>query len=230
MSRRADRLFQIIQMLRGRRLCTAAQLAQRLEVSERTIYRDIRDLTLSGVPVEGEAGVGYRLHAEFDAPPLMFSPQEMEAMVAGIRLLSAWGGDRLAHAAQSAQEKLVAALPAERRATALASRIFAPGFGHPERVRALFDIVHDAMSRQRLLALDYIDAHERPTRRQVQPLGLFFWGGVWLLAAWCELRHDYRSFRLDRCQAVTALEQGFSEQADRSLAGFLRAVQATPPA
>ncbi len=95
MSRRADRLFQIVQILRGRRLTTAGLLAERLGVSERTIYRDIRDLSLSGVPVEGEAGSGYRLLAGYDLPPLMLTTQESEALMAAIRLLQTWGGASL---------------------------------------------------------------------------------------------------------------------------------------
>src|SRR2546423_8477713 len=90
--RRADRLFQIVQFLRGRRLTTAAFLAGRLGVSPRTVYRDVRDLSLSGVPVEGEAGVGYRLRAGFDVPPLMFTPNEIEAPPVGARMVQAWGG------------------------------------------------------------------------------------------------------------------------------------------
>lgn len=105
MTRRADRLFQIVQILRGRRLTTAALLAQRLAVSERTIYRDIRDLSLSGVPVEGEAGSGYRLMAGFDLPPLMLTHRESEALMVAIRLLKTWGGDSLSRELESAQEK-----------------------------------------------------------------------------------------------------------------------------
>jgi predicted DNA-binding transcriptional regulator YafY len=114
-SRRADRLFQIVQVLRGRRLTTAALLAQRLGVSERTVYRDIQALSLSGVPVEGEAGIGYRLRPDYDVPPLMFTSMEVEAMVAGLRLLKAWGGGALAAAADPSLEKLMAALPPQRR-------------------------------------------------------------------------------------------------------------------
>ncbi|MCE0339530.1 HTH domain-containing protein, partial [Klebsiella pneumoniae] len=95
MTRRADRLFQIVQILRGRRLTTAALLAERLGVSERTVYRDIRDLSLSGVPVEGEAGSGYRLLAGYDLPPLMLTTKESEALIAAIRLLKTWGGEAL---------------------------------------------------------------------------------------------------------------------------------------
>lgn len=125
MTRRADRLFQIVQILRGRRLTTAALLAQRLAVSERTIYRDIRDLSLSGVPVEGEAGSGYRLMAGFDLPPLMLTHRESEALMVAIRLLKTWGGDSLSRELESAQEKVLAILPEESRRKAEQTRIYA---------------------------------------------------------------------------------------------------------
>ncbi|CAG2129792.1 hypothetical protein LMG31506_00700 [Cupriavidus yeoncheonensis] len=227
MSRRADRLFQIVQVLRGRRLTTAALLAQRLGVSERTVYRDIQALSLSGVPVEGEAGIGYRLRADFDIPPLMFTALEVEALVAGLRLLKAWGGGALAAAADPALEKLMAALPPPRRLAAQQSRVFAPEYVNRAQVREAFDVVHGALGAQKLLLLDYCDAEQRVTERVVQPLGLFFWGNAWLLAAWCTTRTDYRSFRLDRCRAISMLDDHFHETPDRSLNGFLRAVRAS---
>ncbi len=227
MSRRADRLFQIVQVLRGRRLTTAALLAQRLGVSERTVYRDIQALSLSGVPVEGEAGIGYRLRADFDVPPLMFTALEVEALVAGLRLLKAWGGGALAAAADPALEKLMAALPPPRRLAAQQSRVFAPEYVNRAQVREAFDVVHGALGAQKLLLLDYCDAEQRITERVVQPLGLFFWGNAWLLAAWCTTRTDYRSFRLDRCREIRMLDDHFHETPDRSLNGFLRAVRAS---
>src|SRR3977135_3330410 len=126
--RRADRLFQIVQFLRGRRLTTAGLLAGRLGVSLRTVYRDVRDLSLSGVPVEGEAGVGYRLRAGFDVPPLMFTLNEIEALAVGARMVEAWGGPVLADSARTAIEKIVAALPADRRIAVEKTGLYAPGF------------------------------------------------------------------------------------------------------
>lgn len=126
MTRRADRLFQIVQILRGRRLTTAALLAERLGVSERTVYRDIRDLSLSGVPVEGEAGSGYRLLAGYDLPPLMLTTKESEELIAAIRLLKTWGGDALSQSLESAQEKMLAILPADRRRKAEQTRCLPP--------------------------------------------------------------------------------------------------------
>ncbi|MDF3831073.1 MULTISPECIES: helix-turn-helix transcriptional regulator [unclassified Pseudocitrobacter] len=225
MTRRADRLFQIVQILRGRRLTTAALLAERLEVSERTIYRDIRDLSLSGVPVEGEAGSGYRLMSGFDLPPLMLTQPESEALIVAIRLLKTWGGDSIARSLESAQEKVLAILPDESRRKAEQARIFAPDFGTQAHSRSVFDLIHRAVSTQRVLALHYRDEAGHLSWRNVQPLGIFFGGEHWIVVAWCERRVDYRCFRLDRCLQVTALERHFIEAADRSLSDFLRKVQ-----
>lgn len=225
MTRRADRLFQIVQILRGRRLTTAALLAQRLEVSERTIYRDIRDLSLSGVPVEGEAGSGYRLMAGFDLPPLMLTHRESEALMMAIRLLKTWGGDSLTRELESAQEKVLAILPEERRRKAEQTRVYAPDFGNQLHSRSTFDAIHRAVSTQQVLALHYRDEGGQLSWRNVQPLGLFFWGERWLLVAWCERRDDYRCFRVDRCLQVTPLERHFCEGVERSLSDFLRKVR-----
>ncbi|WP_213131809.1 helix-turn-helix transcriptional regulator [Citrobacter sp. FP75] len=225
MTRRADRLFQIVQILRGRRLTTAAQLAERLGVSPRTIYRDICDLSLSGVPVEGEAGSGYRLLAGFDLPPLMLTHRESEALIVAIRLLKTWGGDSLARELESAQEKVLAILPQESRRRAEQTRIFAPDFGNQPHSRSAFDLIHRAVSAQQMLALHYRDESGNLSCRDVQPLGLFFWGEHWLLVAWCERREDYRCFRVDRCLQITPLDRQFRERADRSLSDFLRKVR-----
>src|SRR5690349_21118123 len=113
--RRADRLFQIVQILRARRLTTARYLAERLEVSERTVYRDMQDLSLSGVPIMGEAGVGYALKKGYDLPPLMFDYDEIEALVIGARMAAAWGSKPLAKSAHEALEKIAAVLPEPKR-------------------------------------------------------------------------------------------------------------------
>src|SRR5215467_3397234 len=126
--RRADRLFAIVHHLRGRRLTTAAQLARWLEVSERTIYRDVADLCASGVPIDGEAGVGYRIRAGFDLPPLMFTYDEIDALVIGARFVESWGGRELAAGARSALAKIAAALPTDKRIALERTPLFAPGF------------------------------------------------------------------------------------------------------
>ncbi len=225
MTRRADRLFQIVQILRGRRLTTAALLAERLGVSARTVYRDIRDLSLSGVPIEGEAGSGYRLLSGFDLPPLMLTNRESEALIVAIRLLKTWGGKSLSKELESAQEKVLAILPEESRRKAEQTRIYAPDIALQPHSRSGFDVIHQAISSQQVLALHYRDEAGQLSWREVQPLGLFFWGEHWLLAAWCERRNDYRCFRLDRCLTITLTGRRFSESAERSLADFLRKVK-----
>lgn len=221
MSRRADRLFQIVQILRSRRVSTAELLAERLEVSVRTIYRDIRDLSLSGVPVDGEAGCGYRLLPGYDLPPLMFTPGEVEALVAAIRLLKTWSGESMARAAGTAEEKLLGVLTPQRRIVAERCRIFSPDFNKYPQAKIWFDVFHAAIGSLEVLHVSYLDGKGRISQREVYPLGLTFWGEVWLLVAWCAVREDYRSFRLDRCLSVTPTGQYFTERSDRSLADFI---------
>src|SRR5580693_4102637 len=155
--RRADRLFQIVHHLRARRLTTAAQLAGWLQVSERTVYRDIRDLVISGVPVEGEAGVGYRLRPGFDLPAIMFTMDEVEALVAGARMIETWGGPTLAGHARSAIAKIALALPAARREEIERTRLFAPGFLVPKDAVAGLETVRQAILQRRKLHIDYVD-------------------------------------------------------------------------
>src|SRR5262249_59362218 len=122
------RVFGMGGQVGGGRVRTAGELAAGLGVSLRTVSRDVRDLSLSGVPIEGEAGVGYRLRAGFDVPPLMFTLNEIEALAVGARMVEAWGGPVLAESARTAIEKIVAALPADRRLAVEQTRLYAPGF------------------------------------------------------------------------------------------------------
>ena len=223
--RRADRLFQIVQHLRGRRLTTAAQLAQWLEVSERTVYRDISDLGRSGVPIEGEAGFGYRILRGFEVPPLMFTLDEVEALVTGLRIVESWGGPALAKASRSATEKIAMALPSSRVTEIEGTRLFAPGFRLDPKVGATLELIRNAITNQRKLLLNYSDAGQKVSERKVRPLALHFWGTAWTLAAWCEAKADFRSFRLDRCQTVKACDETFRPEAGKTLDDFLRKVR-----
>ncbi|GHK53815.1 DNA-binding transcriptional regulator [Klebsiella pneumoniae] len=171
MTRRADRLFQIVQILRGRRLTTAALLAERLGVSERTVYRDIRDLSLSGVPVEGEAGSGYRLLAGYDLPPLMLTTKESEAMIAAIRLLKT-RAVRRCRSRWSPPEKCWRSCR-RRVGAAEQTRLFAPDFGAHRYAKTHFDVIHQAVSGQQVLQLRYQDETGRVTERDVLPPGCF---------------------------------------------------------
>jgi predicted DNA-binding transcriptional regulator YafY len=226
--RRADRLFQIVQHLRGRRLTTAAQLARWLQVSERTVYRDIRDLSLSGVPVEGEAGVGYRLSKGFDLPPIMFSLDEVEAMVTGARMVEAWGGPTLATHARSALAKIALALPPARREEIARSRLFAPGFHIRPEAAASLETARQAILQRRKLRVEYVDSNQQSSLRTILPMAVYFWGTTWTLAAWCESRNDFRNFRLDRMGAIEILPETFEETAGRSLDDFVKMMRSRP--
>lgn len=217
--RRADRLFQIVQYLRGGRLTTAAQLAEKLEVSERTIYRDIADLIGSGVPVEGEAGVGYVMRAGYDLPPLMFTQDEIAALVAGARLIRAWGGLQMAASAEEALVKINAVLPDAAKAQAERVQIHAFQFGGSEEVRARLDRIEAAVNGRIALDVSYATEDGTESRRRLRPLGLYFWGKVWTLVAWCELREDFRSFRIDRMTEVAEADI-FREERGKSLQAF----------
>jgi predicted DNA-binding transcriptional regulator YafY len=228
--RRADRLFQIVQLIRGRRLTTAAFLAERLEVSERTVYRDVADLQRQGVPIEGEAGVGYRLGGGFDLPPLMFSHDEARALVASVRMAQVWQDPALAQASQVALGKILSVLPPAARVAAQSMAIYAPPVGLEPAVQATLQTLREAAQAHRKLQFSYSDAAHASSQRTVRPLGCFYWGSVWTLAAWCEGRADFRSFRLDRIQQVQRLDGvagAFRDEAGKTLADYLR--RAAPP-
>lgn len=220
--RRADRLFHIIQLIRGRRLTTASFLAQRLEVSERTIYRDVADLMHQGVPIEGEAGVGYRLGAGFDLPPMMFTQDEAKALMASVRMAQVWLDPALAQGAQDALGKIMSVLPAEARAAAEALAVFAPGGGLGQPAQRTLQTLREAAQARNKVFVHYRDVADKTTERILRPLGCFYWGKVWTLAAWCESREDFRSFRVDRVTYVRRLEDRFRDEPGRTLADLVR--------
>lgn len=222
--RRAERLFQIIQLIRGRRLSTATFLAQRLEVSARTVYRDIADLMAQGVPIEGEAGVGYRMNAGFDLPPLMFTQDEARALVASVRLAQPRLDAALARQAEAALSKILAVLPAAARAAADSLAVYAPDFGVDTPTRARLEVLRVAIEARRQLQFGYLDGQGRSSDRTVRPLGCFYWGQVWTLAAWCETRIGFRSFRVDRISRLAVLETRFNDEAGKTLADLMRQV------
>lgn len=224
--RRADRLFQIVQLLRGGRLVTARMLADKLEVSERTIYRDIADLQGSGVPVEGEAGVGYLMRDGYDLPPLMFTRDEIASLVAGARMVRAWGGLSMARAAEEALVKIGAVLPDAKRPAVEATAIFAPSFEFAEAQRETLDLLDRSIDRSEKLTMDYTDAKGDATQRTIRPLGLYFWGKVWTLLAWCELRDDFRGFRVDRIINPIVDGTRFKPERGKQLVDFYRKMEA----
>lgn len=223
--RRAERLFQIVQLIRGRRLSTARFLAERLEVSERTVYRDVADLLAQGVPIEGEAGVGYRMRAGFDLPPLMFTADEARALVAAVRLAQSRLDTELAARAESALSKMLAVLPPAARAAAESLAIYAPPVGPDEATRERLQRLRVAAEERRVVQMRYLDLKGRASERRVRPLGCFYWSEVWTLAAWCEARADFRNFRVDRIERLEVLDERFRDEPGRTLADLFRQVE-----
>ena len=219
--RRADRLFQITQILRNKRLVTAQQLAERLEVSERTIYRDIQDLSLSGVPIESEAGVGYMLRHSLDIPPIMFDADELEAIVLGVKMITAWSGNQLDKSAKSALEKIEAVIPKELKENIETSRLFVPTFAIPNHHKDNFEILRQSINNRVIVKVTYKKLNGEVSNRELWPLGMYYWGKVWTLVAWCELREAYRAFRVDRMQSINPLDKTYSEVDGRSLDDYI---------
>ena len=221
--RRADRLFQIVQHLRGGRLVTAQKLGAWLEVSERTIYRDIADLQSTGVPIDGEAGVGYMMREGFDLPPLMFTRDEIVALVAGARMVRAFGGAAMARAADEALVKIGAVLPDNEKDRIARTEIHTPMWVVSDEARVNIDLIERAVEKRQVLNIGYCDEAGRSTQRDVRPLGLWFWGKVWTLVAWCEMRDDFRAFRIDRIGAIVVPCHSFKPERGKQLADFYRA-------
>jgi predicted DNA-binding transcriptional regulator YafY len=220
--RRADRLFRIVQLLRRRRtVVTAAQMADKLEISERTVYRDIRDLIQAGTPIDGEAGVGYRLQPGYDLPPLMFDREEIQALVLGARIVAQFGDPALARASESILSKVAGVLPKELEPLLADTRLFVPKTRSGARASAALAVAREALVAQRRLHVKYASEKGEDTERTVRPLGLFFWGKTWTLAAWCEMRTGFRNFRLDRINAAVVGDR-FEEESGRTLRDMLQ--------
>lgn len=215
--RRADRLFQIIQFLRTRRVTTASWLAERLEVSERTIYRDIKDLILSGINIEGEAGVGYVVRRGFDLPPLMFTKEEINALTLGARIVDSWADQSLATAAQSALSKIETVLPDDLQGSSERTTLFAPLTQIDSDVAIVMADVRIAADNKHKLRLEYNRADGEFSTRTIWPLALFFWGSIWTIGSWCEMRQAFRVFRLDRIKTVTVLDETYPNEKGKTL-------------
>lgn len=219
--RRADRLFQLVQVLRRRRVTTAAALGEALEVSERTIYRDVQALARSGVPIQGEAGVGYALARNYSLPPLTFTRAELTALVLGARIVEAWSDPDLASDAAGALRRIEAALPDVLQGVAAASALRAPRFHVSELGRRGLADLRRAIDERRKVRLEYRRGDGVRSRRVLRPLGLFFWGDRWSLVAWCELRRAFRHFRLDRIHRLRVLDSTFESEPGRTLDDYL---------
>ncbi|WP_394193178.1 helix-turn-helix transcriptional regulator [Pseudoalteromonas atlantica] len=223
---KSQRLFQLVNILKSRRFAiTAAELASRLDVSSRTIYRDIQHLQSSGVPIEGEAGTGY-LIAHYDLPPMMFNLEELQALLLGTKMVSAWTDPQLAAHAQSALTKINAVLPQQLKQQVEELPYLVSAFSHDKNHQATTLILRQAINHKTCVCLSYQDANQQLSQRTVEPLGLVYWGSKWTLIAHCQLRNDYREFRLDRVQRIEASRTLFCTSEEKSLAHYMELVKA----
>ena len=228
--RRADRLFDIIQALRGaKRPMTAAALAETLEVTPRTIYRDIAALQASRVPIEGEPGIGYVLRHSFDLPPLMFTLEEVDAIAVGARLVRRIRDKTLQRAAETVLSKVTSIVP-----EAMRDQVAAPALYIAEGSAPLpgldLAMVRNAIRETRKLRIAYSDEQGRRTIRVIWPIALAYYVDVTLIAAWCELRSDYRHFRADRIADAKPLQARYPADNGKLMAAWLALRKEQPAA
>lgn len=218
--RRADRLFQLMLLLQEGKVRTAKYLAEKLEVSERTIYRDIGDLIGSGIPIDGEAGVGYLLRDEYRLPPLMFNSDELKALALGALMVQAWSDRELASVTKTAIRKIESILPEKLRKEIELEQIVVPDFQLAEATSDNLAAIRHAIDEGMKLVIHYDSLKGETTDRTIWPLLLYFWGNKWTLGAWCELRKGFRSFRVDLIRQAE-LGDAFPTDPDRSLQAYV---------
>ena len=214
--RRSDRLFDIIQRLRtASGPVTAAALAADLEVTPRTVYRDIATLQARRVPIEGAAGVGYLLRRGFDLPPLMFTVDEVEAIAVGARMVRRLRDPKLQEAAESVLAKVTVVVPDALRASLAASPVFVSEGDAVAATGVDMAELRAAIRDSRKLHIAYADESGRRTHRTIWPIAMAYYVDVTLVGAWCELRADYRNFRVERIQSSKVLDEHFDQENGR---------------
>ena len=220
--RRADRLFDIIQALRtARHPVTAAALAEQLEVTTRTIYRDIAALQGSRVPIEGAPGLGYVLRRGYDLPPLMFTGEEADAIAIGVRLLRRLRDAKLQQAAESVLAKLAVVVPKPLQPHLVAAPIYVSDGDTPPVTGVDPAVLRGAIHEARKMTIAYIDEQGCHTHRTIRPVAMAYYVDVTLLGAWCELRNDFRNFRVDRIADARLLDERFLTESGKLLAEWL---------
>jgi predicted DNA-binding transcriptional regulator YafY len=219
--RRAERLFRLVNEMRARGHCRADDLARALEVSRRTVYRDIAHLQGSGLPIEGEAGVGYVLRPGFSLPSLTFTHEQLDALAVALSFAERVDDPALAQAAREVRAKLQASLPEPE----LRRLVDAPYFSlsrktgaadHAARLRV-------AIRLRRMVWLAYVDAAGAASERRLRPLAVWTFEAGWMVSGWCDLRGDFRTFRLDRIARLEVLEERFAPDEAKGLRAFLAA-------
>ena len=218
---RTDILFQMTQIIRSRQTTTAAYLADRLNLSIRTVYRYINDLSLAGVPVISQTGKGYWLDKSFDMPPIQLSAEELLALSLGSKLVKAIADPFLADAAQQLVEKVESVIPKSHQHLLYQSKIHAPETLISVQTRERLGVIRRAIEHKQKLNIHYLDKDGTPSARVIWPLAIAFWGRSWTTAAWCEHREAFRAFRIDRIETLDALSMTYPHQSGKTLADFI---------
>lgn len=218
---RADRLMKIVHFLRGRRRAvTAERIAEEFDISMRTVYRDIQELMNSGAPISGEAGVGYIIDKSYYLPPIAFEPEELEAIGLGISMVRQWTDERFADKADSAFKRILAVLPTNLQGEMQQITTYSRPSESLIPWTVSFSDLRECIRAQRFIRIDYTDGEKHSSSRSLRPLALVFFSPVWVLAAWCETRNDFRHFRLDRIQSLEFGEDFFEDQDGKDLTAY----------
>jgi predicted DNA-binding transcriptional regulator YafY len=218
---RATRHRKIIDLVRrSRRPITAQSIADRLEVTVRTVYRDVAALIGDGVPIRGEAGVGYVMAQGYDLPPLMFTPDELEALMLGARMVAARADEETARAADEVIAKVTAAIPTELQPVLVEAPLYAVPIRRRERDRVGLRVLREALRAERKVRVRYVDEKGEETERIIWPLSIGYFDHRRLVVAWCELRDDFRHFRTDRINSIELLDERLPRRRQALLADW----------
>lgn len=217
--RRAERLFRLVNEMRARGVSRADDLAAKLEVSVRTIYRDIAHLQASGLPIEGEAGVGYLLRPGFDLPNVTFTYDQVDAMAVGFSFVESLDDPTLAAAAREARAKIQASMPQPeaRKLTDAPYFTVRRSTGAPPHA----DLLREAIRKRQVVQMIYEDGKGERSGRRVRPLAIWSFAEGWMFSGWCELRQDFRTFRFDRIADLTLTGERFEEDEAKGLRAFM---------
>lgn len=217
--RRAERLFRLVDEMRTRGVSRAEDLAAHFEVSIRTIYRDIAHLQASGLPIEGEAGIGYLLRPGFDLPSLTFTYDQVDALAVGLSFVESTGDPALAAAAGEVRAKIQASMPQPEARKLADAPYFA--FRRSGRAPALAETLRKAIRKRQVVALSYEDGGGKRSERRARPLAVWSFTDGWMFAGWCELRQDFRTFRFDRIATLTLTDDHFEDDATTGLRALM---------
>lgn len=220
--RRADRLIKIVHYLRRmRRAVTAQKIAEDFEICQRTVYRDIQDLMNSGVPIYGEAGVGYVIDKKYHLPPVMFDFDELEAIALGINMVCNWTDEKFSEKAKNALEKIQAVLSDSLLHDMEQLTTYSEESHRKIPWEADFSEIRECIRGRKKISFEYRDLKNKTSQRKIRPLSLVFYGPVWLVTGWCESRKDFRNFRLDRIKKFVVTDETFRDEKDKTLKAYL---------